>query len=384
MRKKGKERKPIYISQLGYFRKYKICTTCNVIRPLRASHCGNCNNCVLKFDHHCPWLGTCVGRRNYHLFFFFICSMNLTQVFMIIFSIVHISVKIASNVKEYKEKNLYKGKEIQTSFCNVIFSLWIIIFVGFSMIFTTGLLIYHIKIIKSDMTTREEIKKLFLNPFYNPFQRTTKENVKEALIPTISKKSLLDDLKANKNKYFNYKNELIKREQEEKNLIKNEKLITENISKEEENDETVIEKNTDKGTSKTSVNTDEKKPKNQKLINKEKIYNSIKIKKNEMTVINNNKYDEHILDKITNNEGQSFSHDPLNDQTAIQIDDENEKKENITDNIYQNNKINNFDDVMESRIDLPPKRKTANFDEIKDNNNNNEKKKKKVLKRLPK
>lgn len=56
------------------------------------------------------------------------------------------------------------------------------------MIFTTGLLIYHIKIVKNNMTTKEELKKLFMNPFGNPYQRDTKKNFLNVLFPKIGKK----------------------------------------------------------------------------------------------------------------------------------------------------------------------------------------------------
>jgi palmitoyltransferase ZDHHC9/14/18 len=90
------KRKAILIVQLGHLRKYKICDTCKIIKPLRSTHCGDCDNCVEKFDHHCPWLGNCVGKRNYRFFFSFIFLLNLLTIYLIVFSIVQISVFVQS------------------------------------------------------------------------------------------------------------------------------------------------------------------------------------------------------------------------------------------------------------------------------------------------
>jgi len=59
----------------------KVCWTCNVIRPHGAKHCRFCNNCVLGFDHHCPWIGVCIGERNFRYYMYFLIFAFLTCIF---------------------------------------------------------------------------------------------------------------------------------------------------------------------------------------------------------------------------------------------------------------------------------------------------------------
>lgn len=62
------------------------------------------------------------------------------------------------------------------------------------MVFTTGLFIYHTKLIVSNMTTKEELKHFFDNLFGNPYKRNTKMHLKQILFPAIEKKSIIDVL----------------------------------------------------------------------------------------------------------------------------------------------------------------------------------------------
>lgn len=54
------------------------CHLCNIYTSgRRTKHCGSCNKCVEKFDHHCKWLNHCVGARNYVAFVVSVVSASL-------------------------------------------------------------------------------------------------------------------------------------------------------------------------------------------------------------------------------------------------------------------------------------------------------------------
>ncbi|KAL9174385.1 hypothetical protein ABFS82_02G049900 [Erythranthe guttata] len=56
----------------------QLCPTCKIIRPVRSKHCAVCKRCVEQFDHHCPWISNCVGKRNKRDFVTFLVMGTLT------------------------------------------------------------------------------------------------------------------------------------------------------------------------------------------------------------------------------------------------------------------------------------------------------------------
>jgi len=57
--------------------KLRTCKHCKHAKPPRTHHCRVCRACVLRMDHHCGWLDTCVGHRNYKAF---VCFLGWTLV----------------------------------------------------------------------------------------------------------------------------------------------------------------------------------------------------------------------------------------------------------------------------------------------------------------
>ncbi|VDL98093.1 unnamed protein product [Schistocephalus solidus] len=110
----------------NYPYKQVYCHTCRIHRPPRASHCSICDNCVERFDHHCPWIGNCVGKRNYRYFTVFILSVAVYCCYVLTFAVVNI----------------------------------ILIVAFFSMLSVVGLSCFHVSISCREFSTHEDIRGL--------------------------------------------------------------------------------------------------------------------------------------------------------------------------------------------------------------------------------
>lgn len=57
--------------------KIRYCSSCFIIKPDRAHHCKDCNTCILKCDHHCPWIDNCIWIYNMKYFLLFLLYTNI-------------------------------------------------------------------------------------------------------------------------------------------------------------------------------------------------------------------------------------------------------------------------------------------------------------------
>mgnify|MGYP001226457802 CR=1 FL=1 len=48
------------------------CHECQRVKPPSYHHCKVCNTCIRRMDHHCPWVGNCVGEHNRKYFYQFL------------------------------------------------------------------------------------------------------------------------------------------------------------------------------------------------------------------------------------------------------------------------------------------------------------------------
>jgi len=73
-----------------------FCPYCLVKKSFRTIHCLVCQHCVDEFDHHCFWVGNCIGKKNYTLFFIFLVYILLNTLFNVIVTIYYLATEMIS------------------------------------------------------------------------------------------------------------------------------------------------------------------------------------------------------------------------------------------------------------------------------------------------
>lgn len=119
------------------------CKWCAKYKPDRCHHCRVCRTCVLKMDHHCPWIYNCVGFKNYKYFFL-----------VVFYGVIDLHFMMWT-----MGESVAKAWDVNTPFLKLFFLLW-----GESLtIFLGGLIstffAFHVWLMLKAMTTIEFCEK---------------------------------------------------------------------------------------------------------------------------------------------------------------------------------------------------------------------------------
>ena len=167
----------------GSFVKLSYCYTCDIIKPPRTSHCAKCDNCCQRFDHHCLWLGNCIGKRNYRYFFLLLTTLIINVIITVIYNVCI----IVQSAKDKEEKKIKFRIFTISVLAGIAFYelMFLITFLG-------KLFYVHINLVFKNITFYEYIKQKLKNPAkHNPFNKTISQNLYRLLI-ALNPKSLLN------------------------------------------------------------------------------------------------------------------------------------------------------------------------------------------------
>jgi palmitoyltransferase len=58
-----------------------FCPFCLIRKNYKNTHCLICQKCIDEFDHHCFWVGNCIGKNNYTFFFIFLIFVIFNTIY---------------------------------------------------------------------------------------------------------------------------------------------------------------------------------------------------------------------------------------------------------------------------------------------------------------
>ncbi|KAJ3381705.1 hypothetical protein HDU92_005186 [Lobulomyces angularis] len=141
-----------------------FCRICQVYVDSKTKHCKPCNKCISEFDHHCQFLSTCIGSKNYLSFCICVFSGLLVTTLLSILSTYLLYLAVFNNIIF----NFAVNNSILKNVNSTIFIMILIIIYGVlnivGILFFINLIQFHIKLWYYNLSTydyldRKEAKK---------------------------------------------------------------------------------------------------------------------------------------------------------------------------------------------------------------------------------
>lgn len=170
-----------------------FCPTCLLKRPLRAKHCSACGRCVLRCDHHCPWINNCVGVHNLYHFYALVVLFILGDPFFLHFAWRYVArdPEVAAALSTSLLSGLWTAYRAQpflffTGIWHTFNIAWVIPLLANQ----TYQIAYNLTTFERQNWKRYAYMKDDNGNFKNPFDKGLVANFREALFPPTPSKQL--------------------------------------------------------------------------------------------------------------------------------------------------------------------------------------------------
>jgi len=128
----------------------RFCFRCQEYKPPRSHHCSDCDRCTLKMDHHCPWVGNCIGYYNHKNFLLFLIYVVLGcshSCFLAIWRLTRLVIML--NNPSRRVRNMVESWQLVTCIIAIVLILAVLIGVG-------SLLYWQLSCLWNNITTIED------------------------------------------------------------------------------------------------------------------------------------------------------------------------------------------------------------------------------------
>lgn len=142
--------------------KATFCKKCEIPRPERAHHCVVCFVCVLRMDHHCPWINNCVGFKNQKYFLLLGTYACLASYVALITALPDL-VSCAGLALRVEDSDAWEASQLELA---DVFAFLIFGFLAFFIaLLLTPMLMAHVPLATLNVTTIEDNYRNMANPF---------------------------------------------------------------------------------------------------------------------------------------------------------------------------------------------------------------------------
>ena len=147
-----------------------FCTKCDSWKPPRTHHCRYCRRCVLMYDHHCSWVGNCIGHGNLHFFTQYLLYTSVGA----FYSLALFSYHWAAVVSYYSDETSKIARLRLLCFIWLIYTAFLFVLSGLVTSFRLFKIFSHLS---RGITAYEALLLAAVRPFHQPAFRPSPKHI---------------------------------------------------------------------------------------------------------------------------------------------------------------------------------------------------------------